>query len=45
MMEQIKGTMIRDIRSFLGFEEPMNSKTGQMVLFGFIRHWLSFIET
>ena len=45
MMEQIEGAMTRDIRSFLDFKEPMNSKTGQRVLFGFIHHRLSFIET
>ena len=45
MMEQIKGTMTRDIRSFLGFKELMNSKIGQRVQFGFVYLRLSFIET
>ena len=45
MMEQIKGAMTRDIRSFLDFTELMNSKMGRMVLFGFIYPRLSFIET
>ena len=45
MTEQIKGAMTRKIRSFSDFKEPMNSKTGQRVLFGFIHPRLSFIET
>lgn len=34
MMEQIKGAMTRGIRSFSDFRGLMNSKIGQMVLFG-----------
>ena len=45
MMEQIKGAMTREIRSFSDFKELMNSKMGQMVLFGFNYPRLSFIET
>jgi phenylalanyl-tRNA synthetase beta subunit len=45
MMEQIKGVIARDIRSFLDFKELMSSKIGQMVLLGFIYPRLSFIET
>ena len=45
MMEQIKGAMTREIRSFSDFKELMNSKMGQMVLFGFIHPRLSFIAT
>jgi transposase len=45
MMEQTKGPMTREIRSFSDPKELMNSKIGQMVLFGFIYPRLSFIET
>jgi hypothetical protein len=45
MMEQIKGAVTRDIRSFSGFKELMNSKIGQMVLLGYTYLRLSFIET
>jgi hypothetical protein len=45
MMEQIKGAVTREIRFFLHFKELMNSKIGQMVLFGFNYPRLSFIET
>jgi len=45
MMEQIKGTIAGDIRPFLDFKELVNSKIGQMVLFGFIYSRRSFIET
>jgi hypothetical protein len=45
MMEQIKGAMTREIRSFSGFKELMNSKIGQMVLLGYTYLRLSFIET
>jgi len=44
MMEQIKGAMTREIRSFSDFKGLMNSKVGQMVRFGFIHPRLSFIE-
>jgi hypothetical protein len=36
MMEQIKGAIAGNIRSFLDFKELMNSKIGQMVPFSFI---------
>jgi transposase/uncharacterized protein (UPF0179 family) len=45
MMEQIKGAMTREIRSFLDFKELMNTKIGQMVLFGLNYPRLSFIGT
>lgn len=45
MMEQIKGVILEDIRSFLNYAELMNSKIGPMVLFGLIYLRLSFIET
>jgi len=45
MMEQIKGAIRRDIRSFLDFKELVKSKMGQRVLFGFLCPQLSFIET
>ena len=45
MMEQIKGAVTREIRSFSDFKELMNSKIGQMVLFGLNYPRLSFIET
>jgi hypothetical protein len=45
MIEQIKGAITRDIRSFSDFKELMDSKIGQMVLFGFIYPQLLFIET
>ena len=45
MMEQIKGGITRSVRSFSDFKVLMNSKIGQMVLFGFIYPRLSFIET
>jgi transposase len=44
MMEQIKGAIAGDIRSFLDYTELMSSKIGRMVLFGFIHPRLSFIE-
>jgi hypothetical protein len=44
MIEQIKGGMTRDIRSFLDLKELMISKIGQRVLFGFIDPRLLFIE-
>jgi transposase len=45
MMEQIKGAVTREIRSFSDFKELMNSKIGQMVLLGLNYPRLSFIET
>jgi len=45
MMEQIKGAVTREIRSFSDFKELMNSKIGQMALFGLNYPRLSFIET
>ena len=45
MMEQIKGTVTREIRFFSHVKELMNSNIGQMVLFGFNYPRLSFIET
>ncbi len=45
MMEQIKGAVTREIRSFSDFKELMNSKIGRMVLFGFTYPRLSFMET
>jgi len=36
IMEQIKGTMVGEIRSFLDFKELMNSKMNQMGLLGLI---------
>jgi hypothetical protein len=45
LMEQIKGAMIRDIRSFLEFKGLVNSKIGRRVLFSFIYPRLSFIQT
>ncbi len=45
MMEQIKGAVTREIRSFSDFKELMSFKIGQMVLFGSIYPRLSFIET
>jgi hypothetical protein len=45
MMEQVKGAMRREIRSFLDFKELMNSKIDQMVLFSFIHPRRSLIET
>jgi hypothetical protein len=44
MMEQIKGAMTRNIRSFLDFKELMNQKNGQRVLFSFVYPQLSIIE-
>jgi len=44
-MEQIKGAMAREIRSFSDFKELLNSKIGQRVLSGFTYLRLSFIET
>ena len=45
MMEQIKGAMTREIRSFSDFKELMSFKIGQMVLFGYTYPRLSFIAT
>jgi hypothetical protein len=45
MMEQIKGAVTREIRSFSDLKELMNSKIGQRVLFGLNYPRLSFIET
>ena len=45
MIEQIKGAIAGDIRSFLDFKELMNSKIGQRVQFGSIYPRLSFMET
>jgi transposase len=45
MMEQIKGAMTRDIRSFLDFKELMSSKMGRIMLSGHNYLRLSFIET
>jgi transposase len=45
MMEQIKGAITEDVRSFLDFKKLMNSKIGQMVLFGLNYPRLSFIDT
>jgi len=44
MMEQIKGAIAGDIRSFLDFKELVKSKIGQRVLFDFLCPQLSFIE-
>jgi phenylalanyl-tRNA synthetase beta subunit len=44
MMEQIKGAIRRDIRSFLDYTELMSSQIGQRVLFDFLCPQLSFIE-
>jgi hypothetical protein len=44
-MEQIKGVVTREIRSFSDFKELMNSKISQMMLLGLDYPWLSFIET
>jgi transposase len=45
MMEQIKGAIRKDIRSFPDYTELMNSKMGRRVLFSFTYSQLSFIET
>jgi transposase len=45
MMEEIKGTVTRSIRSFSEFNELMNSKIGRMVLSDPNYPRLSFIET
>ena len=45
MMEQIKGAVRREIRSFSDFKELMNLKIGQRVLLGLHYPQLSFIET
>jgi hypothetical protein len=45
MMEQIKGAIAGDTRSFLDFKEMVNSKMGQRVQFGFICPQRSFIKT
>jgi transposase len=45
MMEQVKGAITREIRSFLDIKELMSSKLGRMVLLGFNYPRLSFIET
>ena len=45
MMEQIKGAIAGDTRSFLDFKEMVNSKMGQRVPFGFICPQRSFIKT
>jgi transposase len=45
LMEQIRGAMRRDIRSFLDYTELVSSKIGRRVLFGFTSLRLSFIET
>jgi len=45
MMEQIKGAMTREIRSFSDDKELMSFKMGRMVLFGFTYPRLSFIAT
>jgi len=45
MMEQIRGAMTRDIRSFLDCEEFTNSKMGRITLSGHNYLRLSFIET
>jgi len=45
MMEQIRGAMTRDIRSFLDCEEFTNSKMGRIMLSGHNYLRLSFIET
>ncbi|HVP81264.1 MAG TPA: transposase [Thermodesulfobacteriota bacterium] len=44
MIEQMKGAMRREIKSFLDYTELMISKIGPRVLFGFIYPSLSFIE-
>jgi len=44
MMEQVKGALTREIRSFSDFKELMNSKISRMVLLDFIYPRLSFIE-
>jgi hypothetical protein len=43
MMEQIKGAIRRNIRSFSDYAELTNSKMGRMVPFGFYPQ-LAFIE-
>jgi phenylalanyl-tRNA synthetase beta subunit len=44
MIEQIKGAMTREIRSFSDVKELMSFKIGQMVLFGSIYPRLSFMK-
>ena len=44
MIEQIKGAMRRDIRSFLDYTELMNSKMSRRMLFGFTYTRPSVIE-
>jgi transposase len=45
MMEQIKGAVTREMRSFSDLKRLINSKIGSRVLFGFTYSRLSFIET
>ncbi len=45
MMEQIKGAMTKDIRSFLDCKELTNSKMGRIMPSGHNYLRLSFIET
>jgi len=45
IMEQIKGAIIRDVRSLLHFNELMNSKMGRIMVSGPYYLQLSFIET
>jgi len=45
MMEQIKGAMRREIRSFLDYTELMDSKIGPMVLFSYMYPRRSSIES
>jgi transposase len=45
IIEQIRGSMTRDIRSFLGFKELMSSKMGRIMLLGPHYRRLSFMET
>ena len=45
MMEQIKGAIAGNIRSFLDFKELMKSNIGPSALFGFPYLQLSFIGT
>jgi hypothetical protein len=44
MMEQIKGAIRRNIRSFLDYRELMNSKMGRRGQSGFTYSRLSFVE-
>jgi transposase len=43
MMERIKGAIRRDIRSLSDYVEPVSSKMGRRILFGFTYSQLSFV--